>query len=184
MIKEKLMCHSIGLDQAYFKPTENEVLQEYLKAVDNLTINEENRLKLEVKALKTEREKEISDLKNQMKTMRSDIEKELMNGMDQYFKNPNNKLQELVNEVARLKQVEKQHIADNKAIKELDEQVKGMRKKFDIQSKGLSKSLDTLIAEKGLTEQTISDDENKFVDKILKEVGENETKRTRIKVKR
>ena len=36
--------HNIGLDDHYFKPEENYVLREYVKAIDNLTINEENRL--------------------------------------------------------------------------------------------------------------------------------------------
>ena len=35
-IKEMFMGHSIGLDDHYFKPGENDVLQEYLKAVDML----------------------------------------------------------------------------------------------------------------------------------------------------
>ena len=31
----------IGLSGSYYKPTENEMLQEYLKVVDDLTINDE-----------------------------------------------------------------------------------------------------------------------------------------------
>lgn len=50
-IKEMLMGHSIGLDDHYFKPSESEVLQEYLKAVNALTVNEENRLKIKVEEL-------------------------------------------------------------------------------------------------------------------------------------
>ncbi|MGD9533485.1 MAG: tyrosine-type recombinase/integrase [Candidatus Nitrosocosmicus sp.] len=46
--KELFMGHNIGLDEHYFKPEEDYVLQEYLKAVNNLTINEENRLRKEV----------------------------------------------------------------------------------------------------------------------------------------
>ena len=45
------MGHSIGLDDHYFKPGENDVLEEYLKAVDMLTINEEHRLKRKVDEL-------------------------------------------------------------------------------------------------------------------------------------
>ena len=33
------MGHDIGVSASYYKPTENEVLQDYLKAVDTLTIN-------------------------------------------------------------------------------------------------------------------------------------------------
>lgn len=41
-IREMLLGHKIGLASAYYKPTEQEMLNEYLKAVDNLTINEQN----------------------------------------------------------------------------------------------------------------------------------------------
>ena len=37
-----LLGHSIGLAGAYYKPTEDEMLDEYMKTADNLTINEEN----------------------------------------------------------------------------------------------------------------------------------------------
>ena len=42
------MGHNIGLDDHYFKPEDDFVLHEYLKAVNNLTINEENRLRKEI----------------------------------------------------------------------------------------------------------------------------------------
>ena len=35
-----LLGHSIGLASAYYNPTEDEMLEEYMKAVDNLTINQ------------------------------------------------------------------------------------------------------------------------------------------------
>ena len=46
--KELFMGHNIGLDDHYFKPGDDYVLHEYLKAVNNLTINEENRLRKEI----------------------------------------------------------------------------------------------------------------------------------------
>jgi hypothetical protein len=63
-IKEMFMGHSIGLDDHYFTPdiVENYVLHEYLKAVDNLTINEENRLRKKVRVL-TEKQNEIELMK-------------------------------------------------------------------------------------------------------------------------
>jgi hypothetical protein len=36
---EITMGHNIGVSASYYKPTENDVLQDYLKAVDILTIN-------------------------------------------------------------------------------------------------------------------------------------------------
>jgi hypothetical protein len=38
---EFLMGHSLGLPESYYKPTENDVLQDYLKAVPSLTINDD-----------------------------------------------------------------------------------------------------------------------------------------------
>jgi integrase len=54
-IKEMLMGHSIGLDNAYFRPKEEKVLCEYVKAINDLTINEENRLKRRVEKLEVEK---------------------------------------------------------------------------------------------------------------------------------
>jgi hypothetical protein len=59
--KELFMGHSIGLDDHYFTPGDTYVLQEYLKAVDNLTINEENRLRIKVE--------ELTKKKNEVETM-------------------------------------------------------------------------------------------------------------------
>lgn len=36
---EATMGHDLGISQSYWKPTEREVLEDYLKAVDLLTIN-------------------------------------------------------------------------------------------------------------------------------------------------
>ena len=59
------MGHSIGLDDHYFTPGDTYVLQEYLKAVDNLTINEANHLRIKVEALtKKENEIETMELKH------------------------------------------------------------------------------------------------------------------------
>jgi integrase len=89
--KEMFMGHSIGLDDHYFKPGESYVLQEYLKEVDNLTINEENRLKVKVKELTArnesneyiiksrlqEKESEVQNLKDQMRAL-EESQKEIL----------------------------------------------------------------------------------------------------------
>jgi S-adenosylmethionine:tRNA-ribosyltransferase-isomerase (queuine synthetase) len=48
---ELLMGHNIGISKSYYKPTEKELLEDYLKASDLLTINEEHKLKTKVKEL-------------------------------------------------------------------------------------------------------------------------------------
>ena len=57
---ELLMGHNIGLSKSYYKPTEKELLEDYLNAIDLLTINEEHKLKKQVKELaKKNNEKEF-----------------------------------------------------------------------------------------------------------------------------
>jgi integrase len=45
---EILMGHSVGISDSYYRPTENELLEDYQKAVEYLTISEENRLRNKV----------------------------------------------------------------------------------------------------------------------------------------
>jgi hypothetical protein len=47
-IRNMLLCHSTDLDDVYYKPKPDDLLQEYLKAVDLLTINEENRVRVKL----------------------------------------------------------------------------------------------------------------------------------------
>ena len=42
---EMLMGHNIGLSKSCYKPTEKELLEDYLNAINLLTINEEYKLK-------------------------------------------------------------------------------------------------------------------------------------------
>lgn len=50
---EILMNHSTGISDSYYRPQENEILEDYLKAIDDLTINKNNsdRLEMEIKDL-------------------------------------------------------------------------------------------------------------------------------------
>lgn len=67
-IREMLLGHKIGLASAYYKPTQEEMYNEYLKAVNLLTINEENRLKLKL-------EQKIQVEKSQIESLKADFEK-------------------------------------------------------------------------------------------------------------
>ena len=65
---EKIMGHSIGISDSYYRATETELLEDYLKAVDFLTINDENRLKLEL-------EQRVQIEKSQIEALKADFEK-------------------------------------------------------------------------------------------------------------
>jgi hypothetical protein len=49
------MDHSLGESQNYHRPTEQELLDDYLKVVDLLTINDEFRLKRKIETLEVEK---------------------------------------------------------------------------------------------------------------------------------
>lgn len=51
---EILMGHSVGISDSYYRPTENQLLQDYTKAVDELTVNGANILQKQVEKLKQE----------------------------------------------------------------------------------------------------------------------------------
>jgi hypothetical protein len=63
---EKLMGHSIGISGSYYRATENELLDDYKKAIDFLTIGNENRL-----------QKQIKDVVEQSKINTDNIKSEL-----------------------------------------------------------------------------------------------------------
>jgi integrase len=67
-IREMLLGHKIGLASCYYRPTEQEMQQEYEKAVGLLTINEENRLKLKL-------EQTLQIEKSQIESLKSDFER-------------------------------------------------------------------------------------------------------------
>jgi integrase len=64
-IRESLVGHSLGLSGHYLRHSEQTVIMEYLKAVDSLTINEENRLKRKVKIL-TKQVDKITEMEDQI----------------------------------------------------------------------------------------------------------------------
>jgi len=49
---ETLMGHSTGISDSYYRPTENDLLDDYLKIVDHLTIRTESTFKAEVEQVK------------------------------------------------------------------------------------------------------------------------------------
>jgi hypothetical protein len=45
---EKLLSHSIGISNSYYRPTENELLEDYLKVSDLLMIDKQEKLQKEL----------------------------------------------------------------------------------------------------------------------------------------
>jgi integrase len=57
LIKEMLLGHHTGLEENYYRPEEQDLLEQYLKCVDELVVNQEHKLRLEVQTLRVEMSK-------------------------------------------------------------------------------------------------------------------------------
>ena len=92
IIMEMLVGHSTGLDKSYYKPQDEEILHEYLKAVDSLTIDNENRLKQQIQKVTDERD-EIKSMeekhKEEMKKIREEMSLQFNQIMSCKNHNPN-----------------------------------------------------------------------------------------------
>jgi hypothetical protein len=64
---EKLRGHSIGIPGSYYRASERELLDDYIKAIDFLTISNENRL-----------QKHMQDVMEQSKINNDNIKSQLL----------------------------------------------------------------------------------------------------------
>jgi hypothetical protein len=82
---EITMGHNIGLSSCYYKPTEKEVLEDYLKAVEFLTISNSNILHAKIVSLE-EKQSDLASMKihheQEMKAMREEMEMRFQNIID------------------------------------------------------------------------------------------------------
>ena len=73
---ELLMGHDLGLSQSYYKPTESQLLEDYLKVVNSLTIDKAFKLQkqlLETKKENTLYRKQLDDFKELMTQVREEM---------------------------------------------------------------------------------------------------------------
>lgn len=63
---EKLMGHSIGISDSYYRATEDELLDDYLKAIPFLTIGTENRLQMQMEKVQEQSKDNDASVKSQL----------------------------------------------------------------------------------------------------------------------
>jgi integrase len=51
---ENLMGHSTGISDAYYRPSEQDLLEDYLKATDSLSVDDARKLRIEIESLNAE----------------------------------------------------------------------------------------------------------------------------------
>lgn len=74
---DALMGWKKGLLHVYVRSGLDELLAEYLKAVEFLTINDENRLKARVATLEEDKDRTILELQNEIKMLKEDRVQEI-----------------------------------------------------------------------------------------------------------
>ena len=60
---EKLLSHSIGISNSYYRPTENDLLEDYLKVVNSLSIDKEKQLQHQISQFKELRNQDHLNIK-------------------------------------------------------------------------------------------------------------------------
>src|SRR4029079_9888197 len=63
---EKLLSHSIGISNSYYRPTENELLEDYLKVSDLLMIDKQSQLQNELHHYQQKNEEESYIIKGKL----------------------------------------------------------------------------------------------------------------------
>ena len=91
---EILMGHTIGVSNSYYKPSQNEILDDYLKAINVLTINKNNNNAII--------EKEIKELKEKNENNEYIIQSKLQE-RDDAIVNLSDQVMKLMNEINELK---------------------------------------------------------------------------------
>ncbi len=89
---ELLMGHNLGISQSYYKPTEAQLLDNFLLVVNDLTIEKAFRLKQQVTILQEERDEVLNDLR-----VKDKMKDEVISGISDQLMTITRKLNELEN---------------------------------------------------------------------------------------
>jgi hypothetical protein len=99
---EILLCHSVGISSSYYRPTENDLLNDYLRVVDDyLSIDRENKLKQELKQYKEKNNEENYSTKIKLQEKDEQI-KQLNIKYEHDFKKLKAEMKEQIGQVMRL----------------------------------------------------------------------------------
>ncbi len=80
---EKLLSHSIGISNSYYRPTENELLEDYLRIMDLLSIDKENSLKRKLNEYDNKHTEETFIIKGKLQEKDEQI-KDLIKKQEQF----------------------------------------------------------------------------------------------------
>ena len=70
---EKLLSHSIGISNSYYRPTDTELLEDYLKVADLLTIDKQEKLQKELEKHQLNNKEETYVIKGKLQEREEEI---------------------------------------------------------------------------------------------------------------
>jgi hypothetical protein len=70
---EKLLSHSIGISNSYYRPTDSELLEDYLKVVDLLIIDKQGKLQKELRKYELKNQEETYIIKGKLQEREEEI---------------------------------------------------------------------------------------------------------------
>ena len=102
---EMLMNHSVGISDSYYRATENELFNDYLKAIEYLTITNEEKLRKEVNRLESHMSN-VRDVEFQLQVKANEIE-----SIKLKYEQMNSTIQDILNALSSVNQSNKSDIA-------------------------------------------------------------------------
>ncbi|HET6590718.1 MAG TPA: hypothetical protein VFG45_11205 [Candidatus Nitrosocosmicus sp.] len=96
---EKILSHDIGISNSYYRPTDDELLQDYLKVSNALILDKETRIQTKLKHTIKEKDDERNELENEIKNKDQLIyylEKKHQDDVDSLKKEMSNKFERIV----------------------------------------------------------------------------------------
>jgi hypothetical protein len=90
---EKLMGHSTGISDSYYRATEDELLEDYLKVADLLTIDKQEKLEKELKKQQLKDQEETYTIKGKLQEREEEI-----NSLKQRYESDMKQFQEKIEE--------------------------------------------------------------------------------------
>ncbi len=95
---EKLLSHSIGISNSYYRPTDNELLEDYLKVSDFLIIDKQEKLQKELHKYEQKNQEEVYTIKGKLQEREDEI-KELKQKYASDMKSFEDKIDKRIQEI-------------------------------------------------------------------------------------
>lgn len=99
---EILLSHNVGISNSYYKPTENELLKDYLQVVDLLTLDKQSKLQIELQNFGQKNKQDTLIIKGKLQEKDEEIKQLKLsyeNDIDQIRQEMKTKFQELVSKI-------------------------------------------------------------------------------------